>query len=165
MKQTVESKTARAILQTTIEEKIGATTYAIAPPSLGTLILVSEAISKLPVTTVDVDNVLQEGLRNAKHCRILGEIVAILVLGSKGINRIRIVEKRRFFGLIRTREEVLLREEIAKSVLEDLQPEILGPLIGRLLEGMQVAFFLGIIISLAEVNVTKPTKTTVPGPL
>lgn len=163
MKQTVESKTARAILQTPIEEKIGENTYMVAPPSLGTLILVSEAVSKLPEVDGEAENILQEALRNARHCRIIGDIIAILVLGSKGINRSRIVEKRRFFGLLRTRQTVLLRDEIAKSVLEDVAPGEASELIKRLLGGLQVGFFFGITTSLAEANITRPTKTTVSG--
>ena len=163
MKQTVESKAARAILQTPIEEKIGETTYTVSPPSLGTLILVSEVVSKLPEMDGEAENILQESLRSARHCRIIGDIIAILVLGSKCIDRSRIVEKRRLFGLIRTRETILLRDEIAKSALGDMEPGELSALIKRLLGGLQVGFFFGITTSLAEANVTKPTKTTASG--
>ena len=45
MAQTIEAKTAQTVLQEPKEIKIGEKIYSVAPPSLGTLILVSEAVS------------------------------------------------------------------------------------------------------------------------
>lgn len=164
MKKTIESKAAGTILQTERTERIGDQDYRVAPPTLGTLIMASEAVAQLPDIDINTkpEGMLIESLRTARHCHILGDIVAILALGAKHIDATRTVEKRRLFGLIRTRSKVSLRKEIAQQA-ENMEPKELAKLIARLLEGMQVAFFFGITTSLAEANILKPTKTTASG--
>ena len=85
-KRTLEEKAADTILQRAAKVKIGGTEYEAAPPSIATLILVSEAVSRLPQRKLDDKSIVSECLAVAKDCRPLGEIAAILILGARHIN-------------------------------------------------------------------------------
>lgn len=52
-RKTLEEKVADTILQKSDEITIGEKTYKIAPPTTATLILASEAVSRLPKTVLD----------------------------------------------------------------------------------------------------------------
>lgn len=160
MKKTVEQKASEAILQKREEVEIGGVIYEVAPPSTATLILVSELVSQLPQIATDKKEILIESLRIARHCSLLGDIVAVLILGAKGLKEKRTVVKKRFFGLItETREhEVDLKKDLAKKVLTDLKPSELEKKTLHLLHGMETASFFGLTASLIEINLMKPTR-------
>lgn len=93
--KTIEQKAAETILQTPVEVKVGSKTYMTAPPSTATLILASEAVSRLPHVVLDPKNVVEESLSIAKDCRALGDIVAIFILGAKNLKEKAKVQKNR----------------------------------------------------------------------
>ena len=64
--KTIEQKAAETILQTPVEVKVGSKTYMTAPPSTATLILASEAVSRLPHVVLDPKNVVEESLSSQK---------------------------------------------------------------------------------------------------
>ena len=68
-KRTLEEKAADTILQRAAKVKIGGTEYEAAPPSIATLILVSEAVSRLPQRKLDDKSIVSECLAVAKDCR------------------------------------------------------------------------------------------------
>lgn len=84
-KKTIEQRTAEAVLQKPKEVAIRGRKYTIAPPSIATLILASEAVSKLPALKLDAESVVEEVLHNARDCEAIGELVAVLLLGAKRI--------------------------------------------------------------------------------
>ena len=161
MKKTVESKVADAILQKSKEIVIGDVTYQVAPPSTATLILVSELVSQLPQVNLDSNDIMAESLKVAKDCSVMGDIVAVMILGAKGLKGTKTIEKKRFFGLIIATEEieVNIQKELAKEVLENITPVNLYALVQDLLSGMEISFFFGISTFLIGVNLTKETKT------
>lgn len=65
--KTIEQKAAETILQTPVEVKVGSKTYMTAPPSTATLILASEAVSRLPHVVLDPKNVVEEKPVNRKR--------------------------------------------------------------------------------------------------
>lgn len=169
--QTIESKVKQTILQDTIDVTIGGKVYKVAPPSVATLICVSEAVSMLPAVQLEPKKVLDEVLSIAKDCRPVGEIVAILVLGAKGLTEsrktVKTVEKRRFWGLIKEQKQVEVEEIIdnkaalARTILEDMSPSELKELIGQLLSQMEIGHFFGLTTSLIEANLLRPTREVV----
>ena len=171
MAGTIESKVKQTILQEPIEVTIGGVLYKAAPPSVATLICVSEAVSLLPHIRLEPEKVVDEVLSVAKDCRPLGDIVAILVLGAKGLTEtrreVKTVEKRRFCGLIKEQEQVEVVEVIdhksnlAKTILEELSPRELKTLVGTLLEKMEIGHFFGLTTSLIEANLLRPTREVV----
>ncbi len=111
-----------------------------------------------------------EALAIAEDCVPLGEVLAILVLGAKGLRRVDKVitatEKRYLFGLIKRRKEVLsevevdAKAELAQELLENLTPKQLNELMNSILAQMDIAFFFGTSISLSEINLTRAKKKT-----
>lgn len=164
--QTIESRVAAAILEKPMAEiEIEGEVYKIAPPSIGTLILVSEIVASLPIVKkVEPEKIVYSVLYNARFFRPLGDMAAVLILGAKGLKerRKRKIEKRYLFGLIRIKktitEEVSKREMLAKQILENVRPSVLFNLVIRRLEDMEISSFFGITTSLSEANLLKPTK-------
>lgn len=84
-KDNIEGLVSDTILQKPYSIQIGQETYEVAPPSIATLILASELISQLPKVELDKSLVTFESLRIAKDCKVLGDIVATLILGAENI--------------------------------------------------------------------------------
>ena len=163
MSETIESKVKQTILQDTTDITIGGKVYKVAPPSVATLICVSEAVSTLPAVRLDAAKVVDEVLSIAKDCRPLGEIVAILTLGAKGLTEtrreVKTVEKRRFWGLIKKQEQVEVVETPAETTVAE--PTELKELVGLLISKMEIGHFFGLTTSLTEVNLLRPTREVV----
>ena len=168
--QTAEAKVADAILQEPIVVTIDGTRYEVAQPTIATLIKASKYIS------VEATDVLSEVLRNAKDCKIIGKIVATLILGARRLSENRIVshtryvvkaKKRHWWQLRKTaddictvKETITLREVdwLASVVSERMTIVELRDLLITLLGSMQVADFFGITISLSATSLTKPNE-------
>lgn len=128
MPENIETKVAQTILQQPEEITVGDKVYKAAPPSAATLILASEAVARMPKIQLNTERIVDEVLAIGKDCRPMGEIVAIMILGAKGLTEtrktVKTVEKRRFWGLIKEAEQVEVEEVIdhktalAKSLLE-----------------------------------------------
>lgn len=164
----IEAKAADAILQKPIEIEIGGQKYTAAPPSTATLILVSEAVSRLPHLTLDGDKAVEECLSIAKDCKALGDVAAIMLLGARHltetVKEAQTVKKSHLWGLFSTSETVEIervidrKAELAQELLETLPPRDLNSLIVKLLEAMQLADFFGLTTFLTEVNMLRQTK-------
>jgi hypothetical protein len=167
MEKTAENKITETILQLPMTIEIGPDTYEVAPPCLATFILVSSEISKLPDVKPDAKNILLESLAIAADCVAIGDIIAILILGAKGLKKTVVEKSSRFFGLIRDERiyERDLKAELAEKVLLELSAEKLGDVLGKLLSNLNPAFFFATIDSLIEVNLLRAEKkkTTVSG--
>lgn len=159
----IESKVAKTILQKTEKVIIGNETMEVAPPSTATLILVSEETAKLPHIKLDSENIAGEVLYVAKDCRVLGDIVAILILGAKNLLTTKTVEKKRLFGLVTERQEITIdnKAELAKKLLEDITPRELHNLTVLLLKALQISDFFGLTTSLIEINLIRQTREVV----
>ena len=167
-KKTLEEKVADTILEKAEELSIGSKIYQVAPPSTATLILVSEAVSRLPRVVADPDNVVEESLSIAKDCRALGDIAAIMILGARHLTeRVKVQqtrEKRYLWGLIKRKtieevEEVRdLKAELAQELLETYSPKALNMLVGGLLNKMEIGDFFGLTTFLIEINLMHQTK-------
>lgn len=167
-KSTIETRVAEAILQKPMEVAVGKSTYLVAPPSVATLILASEAVSRLPKGAMDEQRVLEETLAKAEYCRPLGEVAAILILGAKGITEtVKVKEKQRrryLFGLISSNVTVEVertidrKAKLADELLENLTPAELNLLISQILKRMQIADFFGLTTFLTGANLLRPTK-------
>lgn len=166
---TIEQEVSAAILQKSIASiEIDGKVYDVAPPSIATLILVSEIVSTLPVVeSVPKEQVLYSVLRHARDFRPLGEIAAVLILGAKGLQgTIDVVEeKTRLWGLLRTKKHVSrpvdLKAELADKILNGVRPSVLFKLIVARLNKMEVLDFFAITTSLSEANILRPTKEVV----
>lgn len=166
VEQTIESKVASAILEKPIATiELEGVKYNIAPPSLSTLILVSEIVSTLPrVENVSNDKIVYSALHHAKDFKQLGDIVAVLILGAKGLTETvtRKVKRKRLFGLIKREiEETVVidrKAELSKIVLDNIRPSVMLNIIVKRLNDLEIGDFFGITTSLSEVNILSPTK-------
>ena len=167
MEKTIESKVAATILQQPIEVNIGSDVYNVAPPSVATLILASEAAARMPQISLDENKIIDEALAVARYCRPIGEFAAILILGAKGLKGVMEVEEeqtRCVFGVrygkrkVKRQVEYDAKQELAARLLEELTPRELYQLIARLLQQMQIGDFFGVTTFLTEINLLRPTK-------
>lgn len=168
MKQTVESRTADAILQKPQQITICNETYQAAPPSIATLILVSEAVADLPNIKLDAENIVTESLCIAKDCRALGDIIAILILGATNLCATKTIKTKHLFGLITKHKDITIdnKAALAENILEELSPREISDMFTKLMSGMELAFFFGFTTSLTEINLLRQTrnvKTTASG--
>lgn len=161
--KTIEQKTTDTILQRAQEISIGNEVYQVSPPTTATLILASELIIKLPSIKLDEDNMITEALYIAKDCRVLGDIVAVLILGAKNLRTAKTIVKKRLFGLIRETEQIVVdnQAELADKVLNYLSPQQFNQLLNHLLKTMQVSDFFGSTTSLVEINLLRQTREVV----
>ena len=166
--KTLEEKVAETILQKSDEITIGEKTYKIAQPTTATLILASEAVSRLPKTALDPQKVVEESLSVAKDCKALGEIAAIMILGARNLTETRKVrerrEKRCLWGLFRrykwveVEKTVDRKAELAQELLYTYSPKALNMIVGALLHKMELGDFFGLTTFLTEINLLRPTK-------
>lgn len=166
---TIESRVAATILERTVGTlEIEGVTYNIAPPTIGTLILASEIVSFFPkIDDVDDKQRIFMALFKAKDFKMLADLAAVLILGSKRMTEERevTVEKRHLFGLIkrkhRVKQTVELRAELAKKILDNVRPSVLFEVIVKRLRDNEIMTFFAITTSLNAANILKPTKAEV----
>lgn len=164
---TIESRVASAILERPSGEIIiDGKAYAIAPPSLATLILVSEIIATLPIVEKTDDNEKKtlSVLRFARDYKALADIAAVLILGAKNLTeqREKTVTKRYLFGLIKrqhkTTETINRAKELAQDILLNISPSELFETIMKKLRDNEIGVFFLITTSLSEANLLAPTR-------
>ena len=163
MPNNIERKVAETILQKLQEIQIGEETYQVAPPTTATLILASEFISELPAIQLDSKSVLTETLYIAKDCRVLGDILAVLVLGAKNVRTTKEIVKKRLFGLVKDSEQIIIdnQAELAEKILYNVSPRELNAILANLLKTMQISDFFGLTTSLIEINLLRQTRGVV----
>jgi hypothetical protein len=150
-KQTAERAVAQAIFQETQTVEVGGKTYEVAPPSIATLIKVSDLVSQMPDVNVNTEDFIGETLRVAKDSRIIGDIIATVILGAKRIRDFKV-------GVFGGKKTEL--SELSEALLYEKSPKELSELLADILVNrMDVGFFFRISTSLSAVRITKPTKS------
>jgi hypothetical protein len=130
--------------------------YPITPPTPGTLIMVSEFISQMPIINKNAENVLIEVLGKAKDMALIGKIAATLILGAKRIKERRYVYgKNRWFGVAKRTLEI---DYLSERILDEVTNETLVNLVSKRLGKMQIGDFFQLTASLSEANLLKRTK-------
>ena len=146
----MEQKVADALLQRQQEITIGRHTYRYPRPSMATLIMASEEISKIPkIEYPENAYIMSEVLKNARNHRRVGRIIAILLIGAKRL------QPGNVFHNIRAR--IRLRRMAAK-IMTDLTPGEVKALMVSLLEQIECADFFAVTTFLNGINITKPTR-------
>jgi len=152
MEESAEKRVVDAVLQRPREVKVGDKIYKVSPPNTTTILLVSERISMMPEFKVDTNNVTIEALRLGKYGFVLGEVTAMLMLGSKNfVSKV----KRRFLGKRKVNNVLPL----ANALLDNIAPKELYELFLRLYGTQDIADFLAFITSLQRANLVNPTTT------
>ena len=154
----IEERTADTILQKPEAVTVGGKEYEVAPPSIATLVLASKYISRLPRVELDKENVLGGVLAVAKDCGMIGDILAILILGARQSEETVEGRFRSFISRILKRKVETKRERLAKTLLENMKPRDAYSLLAKLVGNLQIADFFGLTTFLIGVNMTKATK-------
>ena len=171
-KETIEKKVADTVLETADTIKVGDREYQIAPPTAGTLIMVSSIASTLPIVHKDTNNALYEVLATAKDSRVIGRIAAVLILGAKRVKeRHRIVvptadfyerwswrKFRKEWTVKQTTIEVDETDHLSECLLDDMTVKELNDIIVKRLGGSQFGDFFVLTTSLSEVNLLRRTR-------
>ncbi len=154
-KERISRKAAETILQKPVEVMAGGRRYIVEHPSVATLIMASEAISRLPDIRPDKDDVLKSSIALAPQCRTLGEVAAVLILGAREADRPDPSWRRRLFrrGPVPTKKEVL-----AKELMEGLTAGELYRAVAAILAKMEIGDFFALTTFLSEINLLRPTK-------
>lgn len=126
---------------------LGRKTYKVAPPTIGTLVMVSEKISELPDFEVETGNILNAVMGNAKDAGAVSEICAMLILGAKRI--------KGFCGGWRLKR-------LSRRILLNASPKEVLREIKAVLYGMNLSDFFSLTTFLQGINVTEPTKVEMP---
>ena len=154
--------------------------YPLAPPTLGTIIMVSELVATLPRFNMEQQNLLYEIMKEARNCQTLGKIAAVLILGAKRVKENRKVPIGRmeeipaktgsYFSRIfrsrvrkaRSKETIAEVDKLAETVLMEVSPATLQDILSRRLIDMQIADFFALTTSLTtRANQIKPTREVV----
>lgn len=152
----IESKTASTVLQDQLKVRVGTEVYRVAPPTLSTLIGVSELIAKLPKE--ENQDVLIWSLDNAKQARVIGDIVATIVLGANNLDK-EVVRVKSFLGF-RYKKKVSLYKEIKEQAIGMEYEPLSNLLVGLFKEGLDVDAFFLLTTFLRGQNILKRTKET-----
>lgn len=163
---TVEKKVSDAILQTKEDITIGGKTYKIGKPTVATVIMCSELISRMPaVGQVSADKIVFEVLHTAKDMKVLGQICAVLILGAKKVKEIREdAQKRthkRLFSFLRKTDKPNEFDALSEEILDNASSKEMSELISKRLVDLDIGDFFGVTTSLAEANLLRPTKREV----
>lgn len=162
MSKTQEQKVAAAVLQTPTKIKVGGTTYEVEPPTLATLITISEIVSALP-TPPDKEgsDFVTASLAYAASCKPLGLLAATLILGARVAKEKAdvspFVRIKRWFGMKGT-EERTRGEVLGEEILERCTPEEVQRIVAETLKQMEIASFFALTTFLKSVNLLRPTK-------
>lgn len=159
MNKTIEQTVAETILEQHQKIDIGGKQYYIAPPSIATLILVSEAIARLPKQNFNPEKIVQESLNYAKHSRILAEIAAIIILGArKYLGREKDRKKQSKWCLFRRNRHKRDIKRLTDEIIFNMSPRELNTLFARVLKTMELSDFFGLTTFLTEINLLQQTK-------
>ncbi len=178
MKDSLEKKVVDAILErNSTEIDLGGQKFTIAPASVGTLILVSELVAEIPevLESSSDEELIQTMLRTARDMRVLGKIIATLILGAKRIKENKTVRvernacSRSFFCRLRdffARDrknyvEISEVDYIANLVLDNVSPRDMMIVIIKRLSHAEIGDFFGLTTFLSGANLLKKTREVV----
>lgn len=146
--KTIESKTAETVLQSKQKISISGKEYEIASPTLAVMIEVSKLISKLPILNDDEKaDSLQKALAYGVNGDLLADIIALLIVGYKKGN------------YISNKYNLYKRKKLSTIISNTFSNKDVLETTAKLLEDLEVGFFLSTTIFLNGVNLLRKTKS------
>lgn len=179
-KKSIEQRVAETMMEVPATVTVGGRAYDVAPPTFGTLELVSALLAKVPdigdLAKAPNDMKAAAMLQRARDFGVLPEILATLILGSKHIrDKEKVAEKRRkrgllgLFGVKETVEkEISVADRLAQEIRDEVSPYQMSELVPYLIGSLQLSDFFVLTTFLRGINTAEPTKVvkkaTAPGP-
>lgn len=158
------------MLQVPATVKIGDREYDVAPPTFGTLLLVSERLAEVPdigeTDGLDGRERASWLIKRARDFGVLPEILATLILGSKHISdKEDVVERRRMEGIrgfFGAKENIVTSvsvfDRLVKEIRDEVSPSQMTDIIPWLIGGLQLSDFFVLTTFLREINLAEPKK-------
>lgn len=161
--KTIEQKVSETMLQRPLTLRIGADTYEVNPPSIATLMLASGEISRLPDVKMNPENLIAESLANISDYRPIADMLAVLILGAKGLKSRKVERKSRLFGLLSADVETEIDEKsrLAERILDEWTLPQIREAFTSIVSTMGLVDFFALTVSLREVNLLRRTRETV----
>lgn len=175
LKDGIQERVARELLQQPETYSFGGETYRIAPPTFGTLVAVSSLFRGLPENGIEAEKGKEfEAIVSMAHkYNRVPRIVALLILGAKEAEMpAKEKVKGNIFGRRSRRRNDAQRgsrtklDALAEKLNYEASPSELKDAIAPLLERLELRDFFVLTTFLHRINVTKPTKVeeaTAPG--
>lgn len=145
--KTIEQKVSETILEKSSEVSIKDRKFNVAPPTFATLIKVSELVSTLPAVKLDSEDYITHSLMIAKDCKVIGEIIATMILG---VDR----PKQRIFS-----KPVI--EELSNFIISKCSVSEVRKLLVELIALLEIHDFFVTTTSLMEINLLRKTVEVV----
>lgn len=157
-KRTIEKKVSEAILQQQRQITIDGKKYTYGKPSVATIIMISELVSELPIADPDIkqSDLVAEVMKIAKDCKVIGRIVATIILGAKRIKQMQGELPKKHWWQKQPKNEL---DELSERVLLEMSPQEIAKIITEQLIHLEIGSFFGITVSLVNQNALKPTKS------
>lgn len=160
MSKTTQERVADTILQRPKSITIGGHAYSVAPPTIGTLVIVSEYLSRIPEPSGDKSEYIFESLRIAKDCKPLAYAIAAIIIGAKHWED-KMPDPTFKPSIWRKKAPLInVRDYYADIILKEVEMTELADMMVRLFNDLEIADFFGCITFLRGVNLTKATKVT-----
>lgn len=138
---------ADTILDRQTEVKAGKKTYKVASARLATIIIASEIISTIGVKMEkEPDNVIYETFNKARHYKVIGDVIAVFILGPKCDNLLNKLLRK--------------RQRVAREIMHELSPSQAQDLLTNIIARSEIGDFFGLSVFLSETNYLKPTRET-----
>lgn len=153
----IETKTAQTILEKPTEIRIAGQTYQALPPTLGTLILLSEQIADIPFEEFDKGKSMCDFFKLSKHNIRIAKGLAIMILGSEKVLYLN-KEKPTFWQKIIRKKPQNELSSLTEKIIHQMPISQMIITFTTLLGQTHVADFLTLITFLQDTNVLKPTR-------
>lgn len=150
MSKKTEKKVADALLERTIQVKVGAKVYEAPAPTLGTLVMVSELIADLPGIESKED--VAAIFRNVRQGRKIARICAIFIIGAKAVKE---MGRRSLLQRLFKPDPV---NALTNEILLGCNSSDVSRIVAHLVDASNLEDFFELSTFLREVNLTAPTK-------
>lgn len=161
----MENQVADTILEAKKEVMIDGTSYAMASPSIATLILFSKYVGQMPKEMLDEEFPIASLLQQADKLHFVGYALASVILGVKAFNEFEEIKiekhKKRLFSKETYTEIVTTDKTKGEALAEKINhadiEEVLKVFF-QLLKFQRFQDFFQLTTSLIELNLIKRTK-------
>lgn len=140
----IEKRVADAVLQKKQHITLKGMKFDCEQPTIATLIRISELVAELPTTEENNPFAI---LKDIKNCKIIGDIIAVLVCG---------VKKRKWYDFTHKRRQ----KKISAFVVDNCTPADLSACLADILRAMQLADFFAFTASLKGLNLLREADKT-----
>lgn len=148
-KTTIEKDTAKTILQHNFDILLSGKVFSVRPPSMATLIAMSEYIASLPFIDIKSKDALSNALSNASSYEPVVDAIVTVIIGERKPDTLNSIQRLRYNRRKRRLRALVMQD----ASLAEIEHAII-----TIINSMELENFFGVITFLAGLNLTKATK-------